>query len=322
MGRYNGRVKTKPEGGVCKLESIIMTDALTKQYNHKVVVNQLDLDVPQGSIYGFLGPNGAGKSTTMKMLLGLVKPTNGRIILLGQSLNAKNRLSILANTGSLIESPAYYGHLSGKENLQIICTLRNIPEKEIEYVLKIVRMENQKDKKVRQYSLGMKQRLALAAALLGRPKLLLLDEPTNGLDPAGISEMRDLICSLPAEYGITVLISSHLLSEIDQMATHVGIIDSGQLIFQDSLAALHEHSRPRIFLRSTDDRAAYDALALAKIPAEWNDGRIFLKSAKDEDVVRAVTLLTQAGIGILRIAERQMSLEDIFLHLTGRQVSL
>ena len=304
------------------MESIIMTDALTKQYSHKTVVNQLDLDVPEGSIYGFLGPNGAGKSTTMKMLLGLVKPTSGRMIMLGQSVNTQNRLEILANTGSLIESPAYYGHLSGKENLQIICTLKNVPEKEIEHVLKVVRMENQKDKKVRQYSLGMKQRLALAAALLGHPKLLLLDEPTNGLDPAGISEMRDLICSLPRDYGITVLVSSHLLSEIDQMATHVGIIDSGQLIFQDSLSVLHEHSRSHILLRCDDDRAAFDTLAHSGILAEWKDGRIFLKSAKDPDVIRAVSLLTQAGIGVLRITEHQMSLEDIFFHLTGRQVSL
>ena len=304
------------------MESIIMTDALTKQYSHKTVVNQLDLDVPEGSIYGFLGPNGAGKSTTMKMLLGLVKPTSGRMIMLGQSVNAQNRLEILANTGSLIEAPAYYGHLSGKENLQIICTLKNVPEKEIEHVLKVVRMENQKDKKVRQYSLGMKQRLALAAALLGHPKLLLLDEPTNGLDPAGISEMRDLICSLPRDYGITVLVSSHLLSEIDQMATHVGIIDSGQLIFQDCLSVLHEHSRSHILLRCDDDRAAFDTLTHSGILAEWKDGCIFLKSAKDPDVIRAVSLLTQAGIGVLRITEHQMSLEDIFLHLTGRQVSL
>lgn len=304
------------------MESVIKTTALTKQYSKKTVVNQLDLSVPQGSIYGFLGPNGAGKSTTMKMLLGLVKPTGGHMTILGQNVMPSNRLSILANTGSLIESPAYYGHLSGKENLQIICTLKNVPEKEIDHVLKIVRMDAQKDKKVRQYSLGMKQRLALAAALIGQPKLLLLDEPTNGLDPAGISEMRELICSLPEEFGITVLVSSHLLTEIDQMATDVGIIDNGQLIFQDRLSVLHEHSRSRITLRTDNDRSALSLLDHSGIPVEWNQNSICLKTAEDSSVIRAVSLLTEAGIGVLRLTEQQMSLEDIFLHLTGKQVSL
>lgn len=304
------------------MESVIKTTALTKQYHGKTVVNQLDLSVPKGSIYGFLGPNGAGKSTTMKMLLGLVKPTNGRMTILGQNVTPSNRLSILANTGSLIESPAYYGHLSGKENLQIICTLKNVPEKEIDHVLKTVRMDAQKDKKVRQYSLGMKQRLALAAALIGQPKLLLLDEPTNGLDPAGISEMRELICSLPKEFGITVLVSSHLLAEIDQMATDVGIINNGQLIFQDSLSVLHEHSRSRIILRTDNDRSALCLLDQSGIPVEWKQNSIFLKTTEDASVIRAVSVLTEAGIGVLRLTEQQMSLEDIFLHLTGKQVSL
>ncbi len=304
------------------MEPAIITDALTKQYHQKTVVSQLDLTVPPGSIYGFLGPNGAGKSTAMKMLLGLVKPTSGRMFILGRSVTPENRLAILSETGSLIESPAYYGHLTGQENLEIICTLKNVPKKEIDRVLGIVRMENQKNKKVRHYSLGMKQRLGLAAALLGSPRLLLLDEPTNGLDPAGIQEMRELICALPQEYGITVLVSSHLLTEIDQMATHVGIIDKGQLIFQDSLAALHEHSRSRMILRTDNDRAALGILTHAGIPAEWSNQAIFLKTAEDGTVMQAVAALVHADIGVLRLTEQQMSLEDIFLHLTGKQVSL
>ena len=164
------------------MRPVITTEALTKQYGNKTVVNQLDLSVPAGSIYGFLGPNGAGKSTTIKLLLGLVKADSGSMRLLDREITDKNRLSILSQTGSLIEAPAYYGHLSGQENLQIICTLKDVPETEISRVLRIVRMEEQKDKKVRQYSLGMKQRLGLAAALIGNPRLLLLDEPTNGLD--------------------------------------------------------------------------------------------------------------------------------------------
>lgn len=301
---------------------VIVTDSLTKKYKTKAVVDQIDLRIPGGSIYGFLGPNGAGKSTTLKMLLGLVKPTEGHIQIFGKEINSKNRLTILSETGSLIEAPAYYGHLSGKENLQIVCTLKNVPEKEIQRVLHIVRMEEQQNKKVSQYSLGMKQRLGLAAALLGNPKILLLDEPTNGLDPAGIQEMRELICSLPASFEITVLISSHLLSEMDQMATHVGIINQGQLIFQDSLNVLHEHSRGRLYLHTSDDQAALLLLKNSGISAQWRDGRLSLKLMDDSRIMRAVALLVNSGIGILRLEEQQMSLEDIFLQLTGKQVSL
>lgn len=301
---------------------VIVTESLTKRYKDKTVVSSLDLKVPGGSIYGFLGPNGAGKSTTLKMLLGLVKPTEGSISILGNPFDQKNRLSILKRTGSLIESPAYYGHLSGRENLQVLCTLKNVPETEIDRVLHIVRMEDHQDKKVSQYSLGMKQRLGLASALLGSPKILLLDEPTNGLDPAGIQEMRELICSLPGSFGITVLISSHLLSEMDQMATHVGIINQGSLIFQDSLSVLHEHSRSRLLLRTSDDALAMKLLRQSGFQAQWEHRCLTLRTLDDRSVMNAAALLVNSGVGILRMEEQQMSLEDIFLRLTGKQVSL
>ncbi len=302
--------------------TVITTDALTKQYGTKTVVSQLDLQVPGGSIYGFLGPNGAGKSTTMKMILGLVRPSSGHISVLGQNMNDKNRLSILQHTGSLIESPSYYGHLSGRENLKIICTLKNVPEKEIDHVLGIVRMENQQHKKVRQYSLGMKQRLGLAASLLGNPRLLLLDEPTNGLDPAGIQEMRELICSLPQSHGMTILVSSHLLSEIDQMATHVGIIDEGKLIFQDTLSNLHEHSRSRIRMKTTDNLSCIPLLKAAQLPVVLKEDSIYLSCSDDKSIAQAVRLVVRNGIGVLRLEEQQMSLEDIFLSLTGKKVQV
>lgn len=304
------------------MSSVIITDSLTKQYGEKAVVNKLDLKVPAGSIYGFLGPNGAGKSTTLKLLLRLIKPTQGRITILGREVNPENRLAILSQTGSLIESPAYYGHLSGKENLRIVCTLKNIPFKEIDKVLDIVRMTGQQDKKVNRYSLGMKQRLGLAAALLGNPELLLLDEPTNGLDPAGIQEMRELICSLSEQYGMSIIVSSHLLSEIDQIATHVGIIDRGQLIFQGSLTSLHEHSKNRIILHTDNNFQALKVLKQLKIPAIQKENALILKMNQDIHVAKAVASLVHADIGVLRIYEQQMSLEDIFLHLTGKQVSL
>ena len=303
------------------MNNIITTNALTKEYDHKKVVNTLALNVPEGSVYGFLGPNGAGKSTTLKMLLGLVKPTGGQIQILGKKLAPENRLEILQQTGSLIESPAYYGHLSGKENLQIICKLKNVPEKEIVRVMHLVRMENQMDKKVKNYSLGMKQRLGIAAALLGSPRLLLLDEPTNGLDPAGIQEIRELIRSLP-EHGITVLVSSHLLAEIDQMATDVGIIDKGQLIFQDSLMILHEHSRSRILFQTSDNAEAFRVLNSSGMDVKWENDTFHMDNVSDDVIMEAVRRCVNADIGVFRVTEQQKSLEDIFLSLTGKQVSL
>lgn len=303
------------------MNNIITTNALTKEYDHKKVVNTLDLNVPEGSVYGFLGPNGAGKSTTLKMLLGLVKPTGGQIQILGKKLAPENRLEILQQTGSLIEAPAYYGHLSGKENLQIICKLKNVPEKGIVRVMHLVRMENQMDKKVKNYSLGMKQRLGIAAALLGSPRLLLLDEPTNGLDPAGIQEIRELIRSLP-EHGITVLVSSHLLAEIDQMATDVGIIDKGQLIFQDSLMILHEHSRSRILFQTSDNAEAFRLLNSSGMDVKWENDTFHMDNVSDDVIMEAVRRCVNADIGVFRVTEQQKSLEDIFLSLTGKQVSL
>lgn len=187
----------------------------------------------------YLGRNGAGKSTTLKMLLGLVQPTRGEIEIFGKRLTNKSRIEILQEVGSLIESPSYYGHLTARENLKIAATMLNVPDSNIDKVLSIVRLDKQKSKKTSAFSLGMKQRLGLAAALLSFPKLLILDEPTNGLDPAGIQEMRELIISLPEEYGMTVIVSSHLLSEIDQMAEDVGIIGNGKMMYQGTLNGLH-----------------------------------------------------------------------------------
>ena len=218
--------------------NIIETNGLTKGTGSQMRVNHIDLRVPEGCVYGFLGPNGAGKTTTLKLLLGLLKPTAGTITFFGQKMTEKNRLSILKHTGSLIESPSYYGHLTGLENLQIIAKLKKVPASEITQVLQTVRLYEQRDKKVRQYSLGMKQRLGIAMALLGNPRVLILDEPTNGLDPAGIQEIREFIRELPVIRQMTVIVSSHLLSEMEQMADMVGIINHGRLIFQDTLAKI------------------------------------------------------------------------------------
>ena len=297
--------------------NIVQTTGLCKQYGQSMRVRGLNLSVPEGCIYGFLGPNGAGKSTTLKMILGLVHPTAGQISAFGKAVNQQNRLDILKQVGSLIESPSYYGHLTGEENLRIVQMLRDVPERDVRQVLEIVRLQNQKDKKVAHYSLGMKQRLGIAAALLGFPKLLILDEPTNGLDPAGIQEMRELICSLPERFGMTVIVSSHLLSEIDQIADVVGIIREGELVFQDRLSVLHARSRHELLLRTTDNQAAAALLASQGLPCRQEGNYLTLSMLKDPQAARLSRLLCQNGLDLIRMEERQTSLEDIFLELTG-----
>ena len=302
--------------------NIIETNDLCKQYGNALRVAHLDLDVPEGSVYGFLGPNGAGKSTTLKMILGLVRPTAGDIRVLGKKMDGGNRLAVLRQVGSLIESPSYYGHLTGEENLRIVQTLRGVPEKNIREVLQIVRLDDQRGKKVAHYSLGMKQRLGLAAALLGYPKLLILDEPTNGLDPAGIQEMRQLICGLPERFGMTVVVSSHLLSEIDQMADHVAIIREGELVFQDTLKALHGRSRHHLALRTTNNAVARAILQEKSVPCQEEEGYLILPILSDELAAQLTRLLAERHLGVIRLEERQKSLEDIFLELTGKAASL
>lgn len=299
---------------------IVATDNLSKEYDGVYRVQELDIRIKEGDIYGFLGPNGAGKSTTMKMLLGLVKPTSGTIEIMGKPFNEKNRRDILASVGSLIESPSYYGHLTGRENMEIIRRLLDLPKKNIEEAVHIVRMENQMEKKVKNYSLGMKQRLGIAMALARFPKLLILDEPTNGLDPAGIEEMRELIKMLPKQYGMTVMISSHILSEIDQMATVVGIINQGCLFFQERMSVLDMQREPQIILRTSDNNHAFQLLKKAN-PQRTTDG-LQIGALTDEQTGAVVQCLCSNGISVYRVEEHRESLEDIFLNLTGKELTL
>ncbi len=299
---------------------IVATDNLSKEYDGVYRVQELDIRIKEGDIYGFLGPNGAGKSTTMKMLLGLVKPTSGTIEIMGKPFNEKTRRDILASVGSLIESPSYYGHLTGRENMEIIRRLLDLPKKNIEEAVHIVRMENQMEKKVKNYSLGMKQRLGIAMALARFPKLLILDEPTNGLDPAGIEEMRELIKTLPKQYGMTVMISSHILSEIDQMATVVGIINQGCLIFQERMSVLDMQREPQIVLRTSDNNRAFHLLRKAN-PQRTADS-LQIGALTDEQTGTVVQCLCSNGISVYRVEEHRESLEDIFLNLTGKELTL
>ena len=305
------------------MNAVVETRGLCKQYGSALRVNHLDLTVPEGAVYGFLGPNGAGKSTTLKLLLGLARPTAGEIAVFGRPMGPRTRMETLSQVGSLIESPSYYGHLTGAENLHIVQTLRGAPERDIGEVLRIVRLDGQKGKRTAHYSLGMKQRLGLAAALLGFPRLLILDEPTNGLDPAGIQEMRELIRSLPGRFGMTVVVSSHLLSEIDQMADHVAIIREGELVFQDTLEALHGRSRHHLALRTTNNPVARAILQEKSVSCREEEGYLILPILTDELAAQLTRLLAERRLGVIRLEERQKSLEDIFLELTGgKEVSL
>ena len=299
---------------------IIATENLSKEYDGVYRVQDLDIRVKEGDIYGFLGPNGAGKSTTMKMLLGLVKPTSGTIEIMGKLFNEKNRKGILQSVGSLIEAPSYYGHLTGRENMELIRRLLDLPQKNIDEAIHIVRLENQMNKKVKNYSLGMKQRLGIAMALARKPKLLILDEPANGLDPAGIEEMRGLIKTLPSKYGMTVMISSHILSEIDQMATVIGIINQGSLIFQERMSVLDEQRKPQIILKTSDDDTAYRFLA--KLNPQRTLNGLQLGALTDEQTGAVVRELCSNNLSVYRVEEHRESLEEIFLTLTGKELTL
>ena len=211
----------------------IETQNLTKVYRNFTAVSHLNLHVRKGSVYGFLGPNGAGKSTTMKLLLGLIPPTEGSFQI-DRKTDPGDRSTLLKEIGSFLEAPAFYGNLSGEENLDIIRRILELPKSSIDEALELVGLTQFRKQLARKYSLGMKQRLGLAGALIGKPPILILDEPTNGLDPVGIHEIRTLIRSLPRQYGCTVLVSSHLLPEVELMADDIGILNHGRLLFEGS----------------------------------------------------------------------------------------
>lgn len=245
---------------------IIKTESLNFRFSkNKKVLDDISLNIPKGSIYGFLGPNGAGKSTTMRLLTGILPEQENAISLFGKPL--KEQLpQVFDNIGALVESPALYLHLSGYNNLKYIAKLRNIPENRITEVLELVDLSRDAKRKVKQYSLGMKQRLAIAMALLSEPQLLLLDEPVNGLDPNGMRDIRQLLVKLNKEKGITIFVSSHLLAEIEKMCTHVGIISNGKLRFEGTIQELSEQSGACKIQLTLQDAASWHERLLADYP--------------------------------------------------------
>lgn len=241
---------------------IIETENLTKEYNGTYAVKNVNMNVEKGKIYGLLGKNGAGKTTTMCMLLGLIKPSHGTIKLFGMDAqNNKNKSKIYKKIGSIIETPGFYPQLTGKENLKIFSKIRGDYNPEnINKTLKMVNLHNEENKKFKNYSLGMKQRLGLAEALIHEPELLILDEPINGLDPAGIIEIRDLLINITKELGITVFISSHILSEIELLADEIGIINDGQLIKELTKEELTQQTKKKVIIKVDDLNSAENLL--------------------------------------------------------------
>ena len=301
-------------------EYIIETQNLNFSYSKSNRdIEGLNLQVPKGSIYGFLGPNGSGKSTTIRLLLGLLKRESGAIKLFENSFE-KNRIADLSKIGALIENPSLYGHLNAIDNLRIAANYKSIKKSRIDEVLEIVKLSYAKSKKVSKYSLGMKQRLGIAIALLSNPEILILDEPTNGLDPKGIIEMRALIKTLNENNGTTIFISSHLLSEIEKTCSHVGIIRSGKMVFQDTVKALKKSQSDTVVIEieTSDTDRLKSVISSLCIHTETIDiSLINITLNSKEEISALIDKIRKEDIDIYQITIKN-NFEDLFLTLTEK----
>jgi len=296
----------------------VETRELTHQFGAETVLRQVNLEVSAGTIYGFLGPNGAGKTTTLRLVLGLLRQQAGAIHVFGQPLQ-RHRIEILRRVGSSIESPSLYGHLTARENLEVWRLVFGSPKSRIDDVLALAGLSGTGRKRADQFSLGMKQRLSIAVALLHEPSLLILDEPTNGLDPHGILEIRDLLTRLNRERGMTVLVSSHILSEIEKLVTHVGIIHRGALVFQGTLAALVALQQESSFIAidTSDNAAALGIVTASGWTARREAGKVLVRPVPVPEIGRIVAALVAAGLAVHEVTTVRKDLERIFLDLIG-----
>ncbi|MBI6030476.1 ABC transporter ATP-binding protein [Clostridium perfringens] len=291
---------------------VLSTNNLQKSFNKKIVVKNLCLSIPKGCIFGLLGPNGVGKTTTIRMILGLIHPDNGCVKIFNEEISS-NREKILKNVGAMVETPSFYGNLNAWENLKIVCLMKQISTEHINSTLELVGLQNCGKKKVGKFSLGMKQRLGIATAIIGNPKLVILDEPVNGLDPAGIHEIRTLIKSLAKKLQITFLISSHLLNEMELMADKVGIIKNGHLIYQGDLQQLMNNYNQKIILGVTDLKKAIEYFNSKNISIICQDNKLVIEG---NYIIENISKeLMEQGIGITNIYKKNDSLEDIYLRM-------
>ncbi len=282
----------------------------------QTILNAINLQVPKGSIYGFLGANGAGKTTTIRLLLGLLKKQQGSIRIFGEDFTT-NRIPILRKIGSLIESPSLYSQLTAHENLSIIQKVHQCPINRIDEVLKITGLENTGRKNAGQFSLGMKQRLSIAMALLNEPELLILDEPTNGLDPNGILEMRELLKQLNREKGITILVSSHLLTEVEKLVSHIGVIHKGNLLFQGTLPDLIQQQRKASGIQITTNNAnlATQLIAAIGLQSTLEENRVLLAGIENHQIAQINRKLVENGVDVYAISAVNNDLESIFMEM-------
>jgi ABC-2 type transport system ATP-binding protein len=299
-----------------RVQYVIETQGLTRRFGRQVAVSDVALEVPERSIYGFLGQNGAGKTTTIRMLLGLLKPNAGTARLFGIDVG-RRRLEAARLVGALVETPCHYDHLTGRENLGITARLLGADRREVERVLDLVDLAGAADRRVGGYSLGMRQRLGVARALIGRPKLLILDEPTNGLDPNGIRDMRALIRALPEAEGVTLFVSSHILAEVEQSATHVGMMHEGRLLLQSPVAELKARRSKRVVLTVDRPAAVIELLAAIGLQARAEGrNRVRIGDGSAETAAREIAtinfLLVEKGVRVSGIQVCEPSLEDIF----------
>ena len=294
----------------------ISTAGLTRRFGARVAVQCLSLEVGPGRVTAFLGPNGAGKTTTLRMILGLLRPDAGAVHLFGNRV-AGARETVLGRVGALVESPVLYDHLSGRDNLELTRRLLGLPRPRTDRALEIVGLAADAGRRVAGYSLGMRQRLGLALAMIGEPELLILDEPANGLDPAGIREMRELIRRLPTDHGTTVFLSSHLLSEVEQVASRVAVIDRGRLRFEGTLEALHRQRRPRLVVGVDRPREASGRLAAQGWTVTLHgDGRLRVEGSGSETAAELCAKLVADGLRVHHLAEERPTLEAAFFELT------
>ena len=300
-------------------EYVIETKGLTKEYNGKRSVSDLNLHIKKGRIYGLLGRNGAGKTTTMKMILNLIDSSAGEVIVFGKSMKKHNK-EILPRIGCLIESPGFYPNLTGTENLKIFAELRGIPKRNaIKESLELVGLKYNDKKLFSQYSMGMKQRLAIALAVMHDPEILILDEPINGLDPIGITEVRTFIRKLCTEKGKTILISSHILSEIELIADDIGIIDNGVLLEEESLEELKNMNKKYIKLVAHNDSKAVKVLEACFNIKNYSVEKNGTIKIYDLDLVipELIRELVKEGIAVEEIRMKEDTLEDYFKRITG-----
>lgn len=296
---------------------VIKTTGLSYRYSKGAnILSGINMQVERGSVYGFLGPNGSGKTTTLSLLLGLLNGQEGRIEIFGQELQS-NRIGILKKTGSLIETPSLYGHLTAKENLEVYRAIYGASKERITEVLKIVGLSDTGKKVTKKFSLGMRQRLSIALALLPAPELLILDEPSNGLDPSGIIELRQLVKSLNKEHGMTILVSSHLLTEVEKMVSHVGIIFKGRLLFQGSLPELHQFQKKgsKLFIKTSDNEAAWKLLQ--DYAPEKSEEMLSVPFRNIDQVAAINRTLTQHNLDVYLLHPKENDLEQLFIDLTS-----